>query len=1124
MTEAIIEKPSLSKFLDRPLWAALALDWEKAAYFVLIALAAITRFYNLGARVISHDESLHTYYSYELFRGKGFVHTPLMHGTLQFHLLALVFTLFGASDYTSRMPSAAFGLAAVALVWYFRKWLGRTGALAAAGFMLISPFMLYYSRYARNESFVVVWALLMAIALFNYMEARESKWLYLMAAATALLYTTKEVSYIYVAIWMLFLGLIFLRDMFAEAWPNSALKPLFVGSFYLAVAAGLIAAGLFFFGDRMIGQLSATATAAPANPNAPLASPAAPLDAAKQAAAIAFLVMLGLLAAAAVFCFASFREKLRGYPAVDMLVILGTFVLPQLTAFPVKLLLKADPLDYSWAGMLKTASVFVPLMLLSIGIGMLWDWKKWLIAAGVFYGIFIPLFTTMFTNGGGFATGMIGSLGYWLDQQGVQRGSQPWYYYIAVLTPIYEFLPAIGTLTAFGLGAWRWARADDSRQPSAPAQPTRFSPLLFIAFWVVVGFFGYSYAGEKMPWLETHLTLPMILLAGWVFGQILDAIDWQNFKQNLGWAAALVAPLTAYGLLYSVGLLLGATPPFRGNELAQLQATMSFLSAVVVTVGGGAATYLIGRRVGWKQLGAIASALAGVVLAFLTARAAFYASYINYDRQTEFVNYASGAPGVKTVMNQIAEISMRTTDGLGIRVAYDDDVSWPITWYLRDFTGQVFYGGQPTREAFNDTPLIIAGDNNWNRVEPLLGNRYYSFEYIRMWWPMQEYFNLSFDRIKAAWSDPNYREALFDIWFYRDYTKYGQLTNVDYSLSRWPVSDRMRLYVRKDVAAKLWSLGVGPTALEPAPEDPYAKNKQTLFADLVWGSSGAADGQFTSPRAAAVAPNGDVYVADTRGHRIEQFTADGKFLRAWGAHGTLEDNTAAPGAFNEIWGLAVDRQGNVFAADTWNHRIQKFTADGMFLTMWGSFGLAEAGPSVMWGPRGLAVDDAGNVYVADTGNKRILVFDNNGNMLRVIGRVGSQDGELDEPTSVAVAKDGRVFVADTWNQRVQVFSNDGRYLGQWPIAGWYGQSLDNKPYIALDGKGSVFVSDPEGYRVLAFSEGGQFLYSFGDFGADASTFGLPAGLAVGSQALYVVDANNNRVMRFALENDVSPSP
>ena len=71
---------------------------------------------------------------------------------------------------------------------------------------------------------------------------------------------------------------------------------------------------------------------------------------------------------------------------------------------------------------------------------------------------FAFFFTTMFTNPQGLATGMIGSLGYWLEQQGVQRGSQPRYYYALVVMPVYEYLPLIGSFLAMLAGLthfWR---------------------------------------------------------------------------------------------------------------------------------------------------------------------------------------------------------------------------------------------------------------------------------------------------------------------------------------------------------------------------------------------------------------------------------------------------------------------------------------------------------------------------------------------------------------------------------------------------------------------------------------------------------------------------------------------
>ena len=97
-TTTIETKPSL---WERPLSDVIALDWEKALYIVLIIGAFITRFYDLGTRVMSHDESLHTQYAWDLYEGRGFQHSPLMHGPLKFELTAFTYWLLGDNDFTA---------------------------------------------------------------------------------------------------------------------------------------------------------------------------------------------------------------------------------------------------------------------------------------------------------------------------------------------------------------------------------------------------------------------------------------------------------------------------------------------------------------------------------------------------------------------------------------------------------------------------------------------------------------------------------------------------------------------------------------------------------------------------------------------------------------------------------------------------------------------------------------------------------------------------------------------------------------------------------------------------------------------------------------------------------------
>ncbi|MGD2163139.1 MAG: TIGR03663 family protein, partial [Anaerolineales bacterium] len=174
---------------ERLLERTSRIDVEALLYIILILITVLTRFNNLGARVMSHDESLHTQFSWYLAEGRGFKHDPLMHGPFQMHVVALSYFLFGVSDATARFPAAFAGVLAVVMVLLFRKWLGKWGALAATAMMVFSPYMLYYSRYVRNEMLVIPMALLMFYSVFRYFETRQAKWLYFLAASLALHFT-----------------------------------------------------------------------------------------------------------------------------------------------------------------------------------------------------------------------------------------------------------------------------------------------------------------------------------------------------------------------------------------------------------------------------------------------------------------------------------------------------------------------------------------------------------------------------------------------------------------------------------------------------------------------------------------------------------------------------------------------------------------------------------------------------------------------------------------------------------------------------------------------------------------------------------------------------------------------
>src|SRR3954451_9058512 len=93
----------------------------------------------------------------------------------------------------------------------------------------------------------------------------------------------------------------------------------------------------------------------------------------------------------------------------------------------------------------------------------------------------------------------------------------------------------------------------------------------------------------------------------------------------------------------------------------------------------------------------------------------------------------------------------------------------------------------------------------------------------------------------------------------------------------------------------------------------------------MWGVPGVAGGEFNTPGGVAVDARGEVFVSARLNHRVQRFSAAGRFLGAWGAPGS------GPGQFNDPYGVAVDGIGDVYVADAHNNRIQKFTTTGRFL-------------------------------------------------------------------------------------------------------------------------------------------------------------------------------------------------
>jgi uncharacterized protein (TIGR03663 family) len=409
-------------------------------------------------------------------------------------------------------------------------------------------------------------------------------------------------------------------------------------------------------------------------------------------------------------------------------------------------------------------------------------WRYALLAGAL---VFVLLHTTFLTNVAGLATGTVGAVAYWLAQQGVQRGGQPWYYY-AIMLALYEFLP----LWFGGLGLARFLLTQKSKAKTAPHDETRLF-VSFLLYWLLTSLVIYSWAGEKMPWLTVHLVLPLVLLGGWFLDRTLANVDWSALARRGALSLGLLLALLIY-----VSIMLLSVRPFQGWSIWDLADTGQWLLMAVV---GVLLLWAVGRfvqKLGWQPAWqvAIVTLFAGLLL--LTVRFAWLASFINHDTPLEYLVYAHSSADVKRTMGHIEALALQQTGERDLRILYDDDVRWVFQWYLRDYANAEMFGHELDADDLAGAPVVILGDQTWERNVPQLGDDYVRYDGRLLWWPLEGiYRGLTPAKIVAALRDPVTRQRAWDIFWFRRYEQ---------SLSNWPLRHDYALFVHKDLAVLQW--------------------------------------------------------------------------------------------------------------------------------------------------------------------------------------------------------------------------------------------------------------------------------------------------------------------------------
>lgn len=710
------------------MWQNIKISHELLICLVLFILAFSLRLYDLDVRPLHHDESLHSFYSWVLAEGGGYGHTPMLHGPLQFEFNALIFRIFGDTEFTSRLLYATLGSIIVIMPFWLKNYMNRSSIIIASIMLTISPSLLYFSRFSRNDIIMSFLIMGLIVCLWKFLSEGRSKYIYFSSGILALCMATKESSFLIIAILGLYLTYVIVQKNFYQIINRAS--PYGENPFK----------GIFLILKESAKSFSLNYK---------------PSNFSRQTKFLIILIIICLPHGSSLF------SILQNTPIFSWTGI----TLSQSHTSPNA----GNPLGGS--GQLIAISIFTILMISSITIGFLSKWNVWFRALIIFYLIWISIYSNLvwivlysiplinfsfettpkemidlaISNIG---SGSWRQLSYWISQQEVARGSQPWYYYL-ILAPIYEYLPfifsVIGTIYYYF---------------------NRKSPFsLFLVFWFLSTCILFMFVSEKMPWLIVNLTLPMILLSAQFLGDISNRIR----RKDL-WKVERILFFSTFPILLISTFLLIIYPSVY---------TFSIFSALGVVFSGT----LIWNR---HQFSAMKNYLIpfstltiALILLLLTIRTSVITNYVNQSIPKEMIVYTQTTPEILEVLSFIEKTSELTMQNKNIELVIDQTsgFTWPWIWYLRDYQ-KVSYptGFKDTTQLSNNPKIVIVHENNLSDIQKLTNFTSFSDQVLlrhRWWFPEFDgtYRDLTPRKIVTILNNRQSIQKVINYWFNRNGVK-----------------------------------------------------------------------------------------------------------------------------------------------------------------------------------------------------------------------------------------------------------------------------------------------------------------------------------------------------------------
>ena len=699
--------------------------WLEWTILAIAIVAAGMRLWELDGRTMHYDEAIHLHFAWKLAQGVEFIHSPWMHGPLQIELVAIVLNFVGDTEFIARLPYALFGVALVVLPYFLRYQIGHMGAVCAAVILALSPTLLYFSRFGRNDILMVVWALLLFILMWRYTTTSRRRYLYWSALVVALMLATKETAFfiiLFFGVAALALGIRQLREFGAGQRRFASLGGaagffVFLAALTLPQAAAMVSViqeplGLVLVAPDM-GSTGETGAPVWGEPFVTVPFLAAPVW-------WGVLAAMALTVATVAASWISRRPPTgartwRRVAATMVAVVSAIAAVALITLHPLAGL---ENLGLA-AGLALVAGVVLRLdgwsvrrMVFTLGPSMLLTWLGLsafspdvaftgaalpegvgaaadLEAGRVAVNYLVPMLVLVGLLAVSVAVGVAWGGGVWLAAAAI---------FYAAWTTLYTtmFTNAAGIFT----GSWQslgyWLAQQEEARGNQPwyyyavgltvyeqlalvfgivavvwliRRRERFG--LVLAGWVIATLTIYTIAGEKMPWLLVNMTVPLALAAGMFLGHLADTVPWGRLGRRNAWLLIL-APSWVVAAVWIAWLGSGDV----GTNIA------AWLAGLILLPGAALIAWLMR---GQPRSGrAVALGVAALLLAFGTL-AAVRAAYTYDDSRVEILVYAQGSADLAETYGELRQSALENP-ATPATVKVDYDMWYPFQWYVRSET------------------------------------------------------------------------------------------------------------------------------------------------------------------------------------------------------------------------------------------------------------------------------------------------------------------------------------------------------------------------------------------------------------------------------------------------------